>query len=255
MLLLFILYFHIYKKTQESNPIKNDIKIDKAEQVAAYIDHTLLKPNATKEQIIQLCNEAIKYKFKAICVNPNFAKLGLETVKGTGINVAVVVGFPLGANTTRIKALETEELVELGVNEIDMVVNISALLDGDYQIVINDITEVVKASKKISQNVIVKVILECCLLTPELIVDAALLSILAGAHFVKTSTGFSTSGAKLADVQLMKQTVGKNYEVKASGGIRNYEESCKFIATGATRIGTSSGINIVAGESLQKVSY
>jgi len=181
--------------------------------------------------------------------------LGLETVKGTGINVAVVVGFPLGANTTRTKALETEELVEFGVHEIDMVVNIGALLDGDYQLVKNDITEVVKASKKISQNVIVKVILECCLLTPELIVDASLLSILAGAHFVKTSTGFSTSGAKLEDVQLMKQTVGKNYEVKASGGIRSYEESFKFIVAGATRIGTSSGIKIVTGDTSQKVGY
>ncbi|KAJ5077903.1 putative aldolase [Anaeramoeba ignava] len=205
------------------------IKISVSQRVARYIDHTLLKPDATKKQLEQICNEAKENNFYAVCVNSNPA----------------VVGFPLGAMDANCKIFETERAVENGANEIDMVINIGRLKDGEYLEVLSDIHGIVQA---IDPKIKLKVILETCLLTKELIVDACLLSVIAGASFVKTSTGFSTGGAKDEHVKLMKLVVGNLAEVKASGGIRTYQDSIKMLLNGATRIGASSSVAIVNGE-------
>ncbi len=212
--------------------------------ISKAIDHTLLKPDASKAGIRKLCKEAALYGFKAVCVNPSHVVLCKELLKGTDVKVATVVGFPLGANTTETKVFETKDSVLKGADEIDMVINIGALKEGDYRLVEDDIKAVVDACRG---QAIVKVIIETCLLTDDEKRKACELSMSAGAHFVKTSTGFSTGGATVEDVALMKSVVGDNLEVKASGGVRDRETAIKMIEAGATRIGTSSGIKIIEG--------
>ncbi len=212
------------------------------------IDHTILKPDAKKEQIIQLCKEANDYSFASVCVNPFWVKLCAKELENSSVKVCTVIGFPLGASTKEVKAFETENAISNGADEIDMVINIGALKDGDDQTVLADIEAVVKAAK----GNCVKVILETCLLTKEEIKKACELCVQAKATFVKTSTGFSTGGATVEDVKLMKDTVQDHCEVKASGGVRSFEEMEAVIAVGATRIGTSSGISLVSGKKVEK---
>ena len=209
-----------------------------------YIDHTLLKQDATVEQIDRLLSEAKDYDFASVCVNPCWvahAKSGLEN---TDVKVCTVVGFPLGATTSAVKAFETKEAIQNGADEIDMVINVGALKSGNADLVESDIRAVVEASR----DKLVKVIIEACLLTDEEKVLACQLAQKAGADFVKTSTGFSTGGATLPDVKLMRQTVGPEMGVKAAGGARSYADAVAFVEAGATRIGTSSGVAILKGE-------
>ncbi|WP_457752977.1 deoxyribose-phosphate aldolase [Thermococcus sp.] len=213
--------------------------------IAKYIDHTNLKPYATKEDIIRLCEEAKKYGFYAVCVNPYRVKLAKETLKGTDIKVASVIGFPLGATPTEVKVFEAKKALEDGADELDMVINIGALKDGDYDYVRRDIEEVVKVAHE--KGAIVKVIIETCYLTDEEKEIACKLAMEAGADFVKTSTGFGTGGATVEDVKLMRRVVGDKLGVKAAGGIRTYEQALEMIKAGANRIGTSSGVKIVEG--------
>lgn len=210
--------------------------------ISSMIDHTLLKPDATREMIKALCEEAIQYKFGAVCVNPCHVRYCNELLKGTDVKLATVIGFPLGANTKEVKAFETKNAIDNGANEIDMVINIGAIKDKDYDRVKEDIEYVVKAA---IPKAIVKVIIETCLLTEEEKIKACELVIDAGAHFVKTSTGFSTGGATVDDVKLMKSVVGDKIEIKASGGVRDLKSAKDMIEAGATRLGTSSGIKIV----------
>lgn len=209
--------------------------------ILGMIDHTILKPEATKDMVEILCKEAMDHKFAAVCVNPYYVKLCKEILKDSNVKVATVVGFPLGANTKEVKALETIDAIKNGADEIDMVINIGALKAKDYSVVKEDIEAVMEASK---DKAIVKVIIETCLLTEEEKIKACELSMEAGAHFVKTSTGFSTGGATIEDVKLMKSIVGDNLEVKASGGVRDLESAKRMIEAGATRLGTSSGVKI-----------
>ena len=205
-----------------------------------YFDHTLLKPEATAAQIDQLCDEAKVYDFYSVCVNTCYVGRCTDNLKGTDVKVAAVVGFPLGACTTATKAFET---CKDGAAEIDMVLNVGAFKDGRYDDVRDDIREVVNAAAQ--YGAIVKVILETCLLTPPEIEEACRLAKDAGAHFVKTSTGFNSGGATAAAVALMKQTVGDALEVKASGGIRDYETAMAMIEAGADRIGASASVKIM----------
>lgn len=210
--------------------------------IAKTIDHTILKPDVTEADVIKVCEEAKTHGFFSVCVNPYYVPLVAEALSGTDVKVTSVIGFPLGANTSVIKAAEANQSVMDGANEIDMVINVSALKDKKYDYVRDDIKAVVDA---IAGKAILKVILETCLLTKEEIVKACELSKEAGAQFVKTSTGFSTGGATVEDVKLMKDTVGDSMEVKASGGVRDYETAMKVIEAGATRIGASSSVDIV----------
>lgn len=212
--------------------------------IAKYIDHTLLKPEATKEQIEKLCSEAKEYDFASVCVNPHWVKLASELLAGTDVKVCTVIGFPLGATSTEAKRFETKQAIMDGATEVDMVINIGALKSGDYETVENDIRAVVEEARG---KALIKVIIETSLLTEEEKVKACELSVLAGADFVKTSTGFSTGGATVEDIQLMRKTVGPNVGVKASGGVRSAEDAKKMIEAGATRIGASSGVAIVKG--------
>lgn len=212
-------------------------------EINRYIDHTLLAADATKDRITKLCNEAKEYKFASVCVNSCWVKLSAELLKGSGVNVCTVVGFPLGAMATKAKAYEAECAVEDGADEVDMVINIGALKDGDYKTVEDDI----RAVKKACGDKLLKVIIECCLLTDEEKVKACELSEAAGADYVKTSTGFSKGGATAEDVALMRQTVGERLGVKAAGGIRDRATAEKMIASGASRLGCSAGIAIVKG--------
>ena len=210
--------------------------------IAKTIDHTILKPDVTEADVLKVCEEAKTHGFFSVCVNPYYVPLVAEALSGTDVKVTSVIGFPLGANTSVIKAAEANQSVMDGANEIDMVINVSALKDKKYDYVRDDIKAVVDA---IAGKAILKVILETCLLTKEEIVKACELSKEAGAQFVKTSTGFSTGGATVEDVKLMKDTVGDSMEVKASGGVRDYETAMKVIEAGATRIGASSSVDIV----------
>lgn len=214
------------------------------ENIAALIDHTLLKQDATKNQIEKLCEEAKTYTFASVCVNPTWVKLSASLLKESPVKVCTVIGFPLGASTTAVKAFETTNAIENGADEIDMVLNVGALKDQDYNLVQKDIEAVVTAAK---DKAIVKVILETCLLTNEEIIKASELSKAAGADFVKTSTGFSTGGATIEAVKLMRETVGPNLGVKASGGVRSLADVEAMVEVGATRIGASSGVEIVKG--------
>jgi deoxyribose-phosphate aldolase len=211
-------------------------------ELSKYIDHTILKPEATSEQVKKVCSEAKQYNFASVCINPYYAKLVSSELKGTEVKTCVVIGFPLGANTKEVKAFEALDAVANGAQEVDMVINIAALKDKNYDVVENDIKAVVDSVKG---KALLKVIIECCLLTKEEKVMACKLSLKAGADFVKTSTGFSTSGAKAEDVKLMKETVGANVGVKAAGGIRDYKTTMEMINAGANRIGASAGIAIV----------
>lgn len=215
-----------------------------ATNIAKYIDHTLLKADAKKEQIETLCQEAKEYNFASVCVNPTWVGLASEMLKGTGVDVCTVIGFPLGANTPETKAFETKNAIENGATEVDMVINIGALKSGNTELVEKDIRAVVEAAKG---KALTKVIIETSLLTEEEKVTACELSVKAGADFVKTSTGFSTGGATVEDISLMRKVVGPEIGVKASGGVRNAEDANNMIEAGATRIGASSGIAIVKG--------
>lgn len=205
------------------------------------IDHTLLKPEATKEMIENLCKEAKEYDFKSVCVNPYWVSTAYEELRDSDVLVCTVVGFPLGATTKETKFFETDFAVQEGADEIDMVINVGALKSKQYDVVLEDIKSVVQAANGRT----VKVIIETCLLSDEEKVKACELSMEAGANFVKTSTGFSTAGAKVEDVELMKSIVGDNLEVKASGGIRDLDTALKMIEAGATRLGISAGVQIV----------
>lgn len=207
------------------------------------IDHTLLKPEATKAQIEKLCSEAAEYDFKSVCVNSYYVKYSKELLKESEVLVCTVIGFPLGQNTTAIKVAETKDAIQNGADEIDMVINIGALKSKDEDYVLNEIKEIRNACK----GKTLKVIIETCLLTDEEKITACKLSKEAGADFVKTSTGFSTHGATVEDVKLMRETVGEDMGVKASGGIRDRETALKMVEAGATRLGVSAGVEIVKG--------
>ncbi|AVK96195.1 deoxyribose-phosphate aldolase [Lysinibacillus sphaericus] len=211
---------------------------------ASMIDHTLLKAEATKEQIEKLCAEAKEFGFASVCVNPTWVKYCSELLQNSNVLVCTVIGFPLGANTTAVKVFEAKDAIANGAQEVDMVINIGALKDQNFELVQSDIAAVVEAAKG---NAIVKVIIETCLLTEEEKVKACELSVAAGADFVKTSTGFSTGGATAEDIALMRKTVGPELGVKASGGVRSLEDMQKMVEAGATRIGASSGVAIVKG--------
>lgn len=213
-------------------------------EIARYIDHTLLKPNATRDEIVKLCEEAREHSFASVCINPSYVSLSAKLLEGCPVKVCTVIGFPLGATSSFVKATETRDAVANGANEIDMVINVGALKSKDYELVKQDIARVVEAA---CGNT-VKVILETSLLTDEEKVKACELSKLAGADFVKTSTGFSTGGATLEDICLMRQTVGPNMGVKASGGIRDTETAINMIQLGATRIGASASVGIIKGD-------
>lgn len=206
-----------------------------------YFDHTILKPDASKEAVLTICKEALEHDFASVCVNQYRTKLVAEQLKGSDVKVCTVVGFPLGAVNTEVKVFETEQAIKDGAQEIDMVLNIGALKDRDYDIVKEDIQRVKQAC---GQQAILKVIIETCLLTEEEKEKACQLSVEANADFVKTSTGFSTKGATEEDVALMKKVVNGKAFVKASGGIRDYETAQKMIVAGADRLGTSATVKI-----------
>ena len=206
-----------------------------------YIDNTLLKADATKEDIIKLCNESIKFNFKSVCINPSFVSLAHELLKDSKVLVCTVIGFPLGANTTETKVFETENAIKNGADEIDMVINIGWLKDKQYDNLLNEI----KSIKSVCKDKILKVIIEACLLTDEEKVKICQISEQAGADFVKTSTGFSLHGATVHDVSLMRNSVSEKVQVKASGGIKTHEQMLDMISAGATRIGTSNGTKLI----------
>jgi len=206
-----------------------------------YIDHTLLKANAMDADIKKLCNEAIQYHFKSVCINPGYVKFAKELLKGSDVLVCTVIGFPLGATSTKSKVFEAKTAVSDGADEVDMVINVSRAKEHDYKYIENEIADI----KKAIGDKTLKVILETCLLNEEEIVNVCLASKHAGANFVKTSTGFSTGGATVNAISLMRKTVGQDMGVKASGGIHNFQEAMAMIGAGATRIGASSGVAIM----------
>lgn len=205
------------------------------------IDHTCLKAFATKDDINKLCNEAIKYNFYSVCVNPCFVSLAKNILVNSNVRVATVVGFPLGANTSETKEFETIDAIKNGADEIDMVINIGALKNKDYNYLLNDIEVVVRAAK----GKLVKIIIETCYLTNEEIEEICHISEKAGAQYVKTSTGFGTGGAKVEDIVLIKKNISSNIGIKASGGIKTKEDASNMLNAGATRLGTSSSIDII----------
>ena len=211
------------------------------ESLAAYIDHTLLKPDASEEEIKALCKEALKYGFYSVCINSSYVQTANKELEGSGVKVCSVIGFPLGASTTAAKAFEAGEAVKNGADEVDMVIHIGALISNDRDYVIKDIADVVQAAARAP----VKVIIEAALLDDERKRLACELACEGGAAFVKTSTGFGHGGATVADVKLMRETVGPDIGVKASGGVRTAEAARQMIEAGATRIGTSSGPAII----------
>jgi deoxyribose-phosphate aldolase len=213
--------------------------------LAHMIDHTLLKPDASQDQIAQLCYEARKYSFASVCINPTNVKLCAQLLKGSGVPVCTVVGFPLGATPTEVKVFETQQAIRDGAAEVDMVINVGALKSRDYELVEGDIAAIARTCH--AGNAILKVIIEAALLTDEEKIVACQLVKVAGADFVKTSTGFGPGGATPEDVALMRRVVGPAMGVKAAGGIRTYEDAQKMIAAGATRIGASASIKIVQG--------
>ncbi len=205
------------------------------------IDHTLLKQDAQPEQIVQLCDEAKDFHFMSVCVNPGYVPLAARCLEGSDVKVCTVIGFPLGMNLTKTKVEEAETCIKMGADEIDMVINVGMLKAGhdDY------VKEEIRLLKEVAGSRVLKVIIETCLLTDEEKVKACLLSKEAGADFVKTSTGFSTGGATVHDVALMRQTVGPEMGVKASGGVRTHEDLLAMVEAGANRIGTSNGTKII----------
>ena len=225
------------------NPSLSELSLTAA-QMADYIDHTVLKPEAGFAALEKLCREAAENSFKAVCVNSALIYQAAQNLKGTRVEICSVVGFPLGAMETRAKAFEAENAVQDGATEIDMVINLGFFKSGALDLTEQDIHTVKRA---VGQSCLLKVILEACLLSPEEIVSACQICQAAGADFVKTSTGFSTGGATLEDVALMRRTVGQSMGVKASGGIKDWDTALAMIRAGADRIGTSSGVAILAG--------
>ena len=215
------------------------------QEIAGYIDHTLLAQNASREQILQVCAEAKKYGFKSVCVNPLWVSTVARELQGSDVLTCSVIGFPLGATTTAAKAFETRQAVADGANEIDMVIDVAAALRGDSDALVNDIFAVAQAAHE--GGAILKVIIETCLLDDAAKILACEAAKSAGADFVKTSTGFSTGGATVQDVELMRRTVGEQMGVKASGGVRSAQTARDMIAAGATRLGSSSGVAILEG--------
>ena len=220
--------------------------------LSRYIDHTLLKADATENEVIKLCNEAKEYDFFSVCINPGFVELAAKELSESNVAVCTVIGFPLGASTPETKAFETRDAIQKGAAEVDMVINISKLKDKKDEQVLKDIKAVVDAADK---KALVKVIIETCLLTDEEKERACKLAKDAGADFVKTSTGFSTGGATKEDIALMRKTVGTEMGVKASGGVRTYEDAVTMIESGATRIGASASIAIVTASKAQSSGY
>ena len=216
--------------------------------IAKMIDHTELKSSSGQKKILNLCNEAKMFGFVSVCINPHYVKFAYEQLKESDVLVCSVVGFPLGMNTSELKALEAKKAVQDGAKEIDMVINVGAMRDKKYDFVKDDIKKVVEASNPAH----VKVILETCYLTDDDIVKACQLAVEAGAHFVKTSTGFGAFGAFEDHVRLMRETVGPDIGVKASGGISNLKDAFRMIRAGANRLGTSAGVAILEGVSLLK---
>jgi deoxyribose-phosphate aldolase len=212
-------------------------------QLAGFIDHTLLKPDTSLAQIKKICAEALEHKFFSVCVNGCWVATAYQLLEDSDVKVTGVVGFPLGATASDVKRFETEAAIDDGAHEIDMVLNIARLKVGDDKYVLREIIDVVEAA----DERIVKVILETCLLTDEEKIRACHLVVESGAQFVKTSTGFSTGGATVADVKLMRETVGPKFGIKASGGIRDAQTALSMIEAGATRLGTSAGVSIVQG--------
>ncbi len=213
--------------------------------MAKYIDHTILKPDASLAQVKKVCDEAKEYNFASVCVNTGYVKFVAEQLAGTDVKPCVVVGFPLGACTTEAKAFEAKDAIEKGAKEVDMVINIGAIKSNDWDLVEKDIAALVDTCKG---KALLKVILETCLLTDDEKVKACQICKKVGADFVKTSTGFSTGGATVEDVKLMRETVGPEMGVKASGGVRTYEDAVAMIKAGASRLGASSGVAIVSGK-------
>jgi len=214
-------------------------------KIANMIDHTALKADTTRDVIEKLCQEATEYQFASVCVNPTWVETAAQLLKNSEVKVCTVIGFPLGANTPETKAFETKDAIEKGATEVDMVINIGALKDKNDDLILKDIKAVVDAA---NGKALTKVIIETSLLTEEEKVRACELSVKAGADFVKTSTGFSTGGATVEDISLMRKTVGPTIGVKASGGVRDTEGAEALIKAGATRIGASSGVAIIKGE-------
>lgn len=231
------------RKPPEGRPDQETAASMPGEQVAAYIDHTLLKPDATPEQVKALCAEAREHGFASVCVNPSYVSLCRAELAGSGVMVCTVIGFPLGAATTESKAREAREAVGNGADELDMVIHVGRLKARDFHYVCEDIRAVVEAA----QGRTVKVIIETSLLNKEQKVAASLLTKAGGAHFVKTSTGFAGGGATVEDIALMRSVVGEGFGVKASGGVRDLEGARKLLAAGANRIGASASIAIVSG--------
>lgn len=220
--------------------------------LSRYIDHTLLKADATENEVIKLCNEAKEYDFFSVCINPGFVEIAAKELSESNVAVCTVIGFPLGASTPETKAFETRDAIQKGAAEVDMVINISKLKDKKDEEVLKDIKAVVDAADK---KALIKVIIETCLLTDEEKERACKLAKDAGADFVKTSTGFSTGGATKEDIALMRKTVGTEMGVKASGGVRTYEDAVTMIESGATRIGASASIAIVTASKAQSSGY
>jgi deoxyribose-phosphate aldolase len=227
------------------NPVK------KGSAAAKLVDHTLLKPNATQEEVAKLCEEARSFCFASVCINPSYVSYAAQLLRGSGVKVCTVVGFPLGSTTPTVKAIEARDAIANGADEIDMVINVGALKSGNDVVVFDDI----KAVRDATRGRVLKVILETSLLTKEEKVRACAMSKKAGADFVKTSTGFAGGGATAEDVRLMRETVGPNMGVKASGGIRDAKAAAEMIAAGATRLGTSASVAIVTDGAAEGKGY
>ncbi|MBO3443322.1 MULTISPECIES: deoxyribose-phosphate aldolase [Clostridia] len=221
-------------------------------KIANMIDHTILKATTTKEEVVKICSEAKEYGFFSVCINPTQIKLAKEELQGSDVKVCTVIGFPLGANTPAVKAFETKDAITNGADEVDMVINIGALKDKNYDLVYEDIKAVVDAADK---KALVKVIIETCYLTDEEKVKACELAVKAGTDYVKTSTGFGTGGSTPADIKLMRDTVGSEIGVKASGGVRCEKDAIAVIEAGASRIGASASIAIVSGDNASGSDY
>lgn len=220
--------------------------------IANMIDHTILKAFVTKEDVINVCKEAKENRFFSVCINPTHIELVKKELQGSDVKVCTVIGFPLGANTPEVKAFETKDAIAKGADEVDMVINIGALKDKNYDLVEKDIKAVVDAADK---KALVKVIIETCYLTDEEKKIACELAVKAGADYVKTSTGFGTGGSTPADIKLMRETVGSDIGVKASGGVRNNQDAIAVIEAGATRIGASASVAIINGEDASGSGY
>lgn len=221
-------------------------------KIANMIDHTVLKAFTTKEDVIKICNEAKENGFFSVCINPTQIEFVKNELKGSNVKVCTVIGFPLGANTPEVKAFETKDAIAKGADEVDMVINIGALKDKNYDLVYEDIKAVVDAADK---DALVKVIIETCYLTDEEKKIACELALKAGTDYVKTSTGFGTGGSTPEDIKLMRETVGPKIGVKASGGVRNTKDAEAVIEAGATRIGASASVEIISGQDVSGSGY